>query len=371
MPGKKEFRIPNWTSFDDVTIWECDQGDEVEFRVKRDSGFQLFAGGLAIGAVQRLRSKASKITVKAEFSFPTQLLDVTIRDWPSFFLTLPGIAVLHSADYVTDSSGADLSAKAFDLTWRAFLLKSAGIIGDGKSQNLICREFDSPIPEAVRSSENNKIPSRKEFESVLSNLGRELGAGSRFFGSVTEAGVAGFLFEAFRNAIEHAQPDNEGIWGVSIEKMLLQANDGLQKRKQIPDILTEFIRRHPAKRDTLWICVSVADFGLGIHATLPRLENEGEWPRLLRAFERGVSRKPKSGSPNRGQGLPNILDDAKRLGACVFVNSTGLAGFYDAVDRKPTWTEIKIPSGIRGTSISIFWPVTDGNPDQGKLTLGF
>jgi hypothetical protein len=370
MATKLQFRIPEWASVEDVAHWNCEAGDEVEFRVKRESGFNLFTTGAAISALHRVRSKASSITIRSEFSFPANIRTVSVNEWPSLFLTLGGIALLHAANRVIDAAGADLSSVAFDVAWRQLILKAGGIIGDGKSQSLVCREFDSPIPEAVRSSETNKIPSRKEFESVLAKLGGELGAGKKFFGSITEAGVSGFLFEAFRNAIEHAQPDQEGIWGVSIEKLLLQVNDEIVQRKQIPDILRDFVGRRFLKRSGFWICVTVADYGLGIQTTLPPLQDEAEWPRLLRAFERGTSRKPKSGSPNRGQGLPNIIDEARRLNACIFVNSTGLAALYDASVPHSAWSQIPIPSGLRGTSISIFWPVTSESPDQQTLTLG-
>jgi hypothetical protein len=370
MATKLQFRIPEWASIADVAQWDCEPGDEVEFRVKRESGFKLFTTGAAISAVHRIRSKASSITIRSEFSFPTDIRTAAVNQWPSLFLTLGGIALLHAANRVIDAAGTDLSSVAFDVAWRQLILKAGGIIGDGKSQNLVCREFDSPIPEAVRSTEINKIPSRKEFELVLAKLGGELGAGKRFFGSITEAGISGFLFEAFRNTIEHAQPDQEGIWGISIEKLLLQANDEVVQRGQIPDILKEFVDRRFQKRSGFWICVTVADYGLGIQNTLPPLQDEAEWRRLLRAFERGTSRKPKSGSPNRGQGLPNIIDEARRLSACIFVNSTGLAALYDASVAQSAWLQIAVPSGLRGTSISIFWPVTGGSPDQQTLTLG-
>ena len=155
-----------------------------------------------------------------------------------------------------------------------------------------------------------------------------------------------------------------------IEKLLLQANDEVAQRKQIPEITRKFIERPFQKRSGFWIRVTVADYGLGIQNTLPPLQEETDWSRLRKAFERGTSRKPKSGSPNRGQGLPNIIDEARRLSACIFVNSTGLAALYDASLPQSAWSQVAIPSGLRGTSMSIFWPVTSESPDQQTLTLG-
>lgn len=371
MANKLQFRIPEWASIEDVAKWDCHSGDEVEFRIKRESGFKLLTTGAAISAVRRVRSKASNITIRCEFSFPAgEIHALAMQQWPDFFLTLGGVALLDAANHVVDAAGTDLSATAFDAMWLQILLKSGGVVGDGKSQSLVSREFDSPIPEAVRSSETNRLPSRREFELVLGKIGEGLGAGKRFFGSMTEAAISGFLFEAFRNSIEHAIPDSKGIWGVSVEKIVLQQSDDLLRRSQIPDFVRNFVARRFQKRGSLWICVTVADYGTGIQNTLPPLPEESDWVRLIRAFERGTSRKPKSGSPNRGQGLPNILDAAARLGACIFVNSAGLAALNEVDSPQSAWSQVVIPAGLRGTSMSVFWPVSNESPDQEILKLG-
>ena len=370
MANKLQIRIPEWASIEDVAKWDCQFGDEIEFKIKRESGFKLLATGSAISAIRRIRSKASNVAIHCEFSFPTTKVHAqTMQAWAGFFLSLGGVALLQAANDVVDAAGTDFSATAFDAMWREILLKSGGIIGDGKSQSLISREFDSPIPEAVRSSEANRLPSRREFEFVLGHLGRGLGAGKNFFGSLTEAAISSFLFEAFRNSIEHAIPSSEGIWGITIEKVIFQNADEISRRSQIPDFAKPFVERHFTKRRPLWICVTVADFGIGIQNTLPPQPDESEWPRLIRAFERGASRKPRSGSPNRGQGLPNILDAAARLGACIFVNSAGLAALNEVANPQSAWSQVAIPAGLQGTSISVFWPVSNESPDQELLKL--
>lgn len=370
MANKIQIRIPDWTSIEDAAGWDCQSGDAVEFRIKRESGFKLFATGAVIAAVHRVRSKASVVTIRCEFTFPAGAIHTwSMHQWPGFFLTLAGVALLNSASHVIDSSGTDLSSSAFDAMWQ-LLTSTGGVLGDGKSQSLVSREFDSPIPEAVRSSETNSLPSRREFELVLGQLGQGLGAGKRFFGSSTEAAISSFLFETFRNSIEHAIPDTEGIWGVLIEKIMLQPTDDILRRGQIPEFVRDFVGRRFRKKEAFWICVTVADFGSGIQNTLPPLPDESEWARLIRAFERGASRKPTSGSPNRGQGLPNILDAAARLGACIFVNSAGLAALNEANSPKSAWSQIAISSGLRGNSISVFWPVSGESPDQDTLNLG-
>ena len=371
MANKLQFRIPEWASIEDVAKWDCQSGDEVEFRIKRESGFKLLATGAVVSAVRLVRSKASNIIIRCEFSFPSaEVHALAMQEWPDFFLTLGGVALLDAANHLVDASGVDLSVSAFDAMWRQILLKTGGIVGDGKSQSLVSREFDSPIPEAVRSSETNRLPSRRAFELVLGKIGEGLGAGRRFFGSMTEAAISGFLFEAFRNSIEHAIPDSKGIWGVSVEKIVLQPSDDISRRSQIPDFARNFVATRFQKRGALWICVTVADYGLGIQNTLPPVADELEWARLIRAFERGTSRKPRSGSPNRGQGLPNIFDAAGRLGACIFVNSSGLAALNEVANPQSAWSQITIPPGLRGTSISVFWPVSNESPDQEVLKLG-
>lgn len=371
MANKIHIRIPDWASIDDACLWDCQTGDEVEFRIKRESGVKLFASGAVIAAIHRIRAKASVVTIRCEFAFPTDAIrSWSMHQWPGFFLSLAGVALLNSASYVLDSSGADLSSTVFDAMWQQILTRTGGIVGDGKNQALVSREFDSPIPEAVRSSETNSLPSRREFEQVLGKLGQGLGAGKTFFGSSTEAAISSFLFEAFRNSIEHAIPDSEGIWGVLIEKVMLQSTDDIARRGQIPEFVRDFVAKRFRKKGSFWICVTVADFGSGIQNTLPPLNGESDWTRFMRAFERGVSRKPTSGSPNRGQGLANTIDAAARLGGCIFVNSAGIAALNEADRSKPAWSQIAISPGLCGTSVSVFWPVSAENPDQETLNLG-
>ncbi len=371
MAKKIQIKVPDWTSIEDACGWDCQAGDTVEFRIKRDSGVKLLATGAVIAAIHRLRAKALDITIYCDFLFPNEAIHAgSMHQWPSFFLTLAGVALLHSATNVLDSGGRDFSSTAFDAMWRKILSRSGGVVGDGKNQALVSREFDSPIPEAVRSSETNSLPSRREFEQVLGRLGKGLGAGERFFGSSTEAEISSFLFETFRNSIEHAIPDRDGIWGVLIEKVILQSAVDISRRGQIPEFVRDFIARRTHTNEEIWICVTVADFGSGIQHTLPPNHGEADWGRIMRAFERGVSRKPNSGSPNRGQGLANTIDAAARLGACIFVNSAGTAALNEAHRSKPVWRQIQIPPGLSGTSVSILWPVSGENPDQGTLNLG-
>ncbi len=371
MANKIHIRIPDWISIEDACLWDCQSGDEVEFRIKRESGVELFATGAVIAAIHRLRAKATDVTIRCDFAFPTEAIHTwSMQQWPGFFLTLAGVSLLNSANHVLDTSGTDFSSTAFDAMWRQLLTSSGGIVGDGKNQALVSREFDSPIPEAVRSSETNSLPSRREFELVLGQLGQGLGAGKKFFGSSTEAAISSFLFEAFRNSIEHAIPDSEGIWGVLIEKVILQSAEEITRRGQIPEFARDFVARRFRKKEAFWICVTVADFGAGIQNTLPPLHGESDWERFIRAFERGVSRKPTSGSPNRGQGLANTIDAAARLGGCIFVNSAGLAALNEADRSKPAWSQVEIAHGLRGTSVSVFWPVSGENPDQETLNLG-
>lgn len=101
MSNKLQFGIPEWASIDDVAKWDCQSGDHVEFRLKRDSSFKLFTTGAAISAIQRVRSKASDITIRCEFSLPgTDVHELAMQQWPDCFLTLGGVALLNAADHM-------------------------------------------------------------------------------------------------------------------------------------------------------------------------------------------------------------------------------------------------------------------------------
>lgn len=374
-----EIEIKKWTTLADILSWDCGEGDQVSIRVFRDASFELFAEGALIAALQALRAKAASIKVSLNYDMAKVLASPSDDSlWPDVLNGLGGAALVHSADQITDPSGEDLTERIKEISWIERIVKHDGVIGDGKKQSIICRNPGTPVPRCLREGAEVTIPTRLKFERLLRKLGVGLGAANirtenRFLDSATEDELSGFLFEAFRNAIEH-RPDKcpPGVWGVTIEKLAVGNESEIESRAQIPKILHSHLKTAWSEgrrsKSMFVLCVTVCDYGPGIQNTLPPLEGESQKNRLLRAFRRGVSRKPKSGSPDWGQGLPNILDTAKALKALLFVRSAGEVALADGGSTDPSWTSLSGPGmsadHIAGTSLTVTWAVTNENPDQ-------
>lgn len=374
-----ELILKKWTKRADILLWGCGQGEQVSIRLFRDASFELYAEATFIAVLQALRMRAGSIQVYLNFDINAALEAPGIDSrWPDFLNGLAGAALVQSADRIIAPSGEDITHRLLDIAWGERIVKRDGVIGDGKKQSIVCRNPGTPVPRCLRDGIKVTIPTRLKFERLLRKLGKELGAGTmfsanRFLDTFTEDELSGFLFEAFRNAIEH-RPENclPGVWGVTIEKLVFSSDSEIKSRGQVPQILQSYLECSwkGRRRSTgmFMLCVTVCDYGPGIQNTLPPLEGESDWDRLLRAFRRGVSRKAKSGSPDWGQGLPNILDTAKALKALLFVRSAGEAAVADGGSSDPKWTKLSGPgvtaTHVAGTSLSVTWVLSNENPDQ-------
>ena len=121
------------------------------------------------------------------------------------------------------------------------------------------------------------------------------------------------------------------------------------------------------------VCLSVADQGDGIAATLPAKGGETTTQRFIRAFLPGESRKPNS-VVLRGLGLPKLVSAAHHLQALIRVNSGGLAVMQDFSLGENKYPKLDF-GAVRefphaqsaGTCVSIFFPEFAINLDQTQL----
>lgn len=375
-----EIRLKKWIGLDEVLNWDYSETEEVKFIVIRESRFKLLAEGTFIAAIQALRRRTKKLSVHFTFEVTPLLAKPTNTALPDFLNTLGGLALIQCADLITDSKGADITLELIDALWEKYLLPKEGVIGDGKKQSLVSRFPGAPVPKCLRQKIQVKIPARLQFEQFLRKLGKRLGAvaansNASFLDSVTEDELSGFLFEAFRNVIEHNTVGIvPGVWGIVVEKVLITIREEISERGQIPELLRDYLKhaieKKGSKRDTFVLAVTVADYGKGIQHTLPRKEGteEDSWECLMRAFQRGVSRKPKSGSPDWGQGLPNILETIGHLKALLFLRSAEEAAIVDGKTGAPSWKRVTDKGtackDVAGTSLTIMWIVSGDDPDQ-------
>lgn len=376
----KEIVLSQWTGIEEIIGWDYMETDEVKVTVKRDASFKLMAEGTFVAAVQAIKIRSRNLSIHFLFDLADAIASPSDDSlWPDILNGLGGIALIQIADKITDSSNRDITSDLVTAIWENRVIPAGGMIGDGKKRSIVCRFPGNPVPRCLRQSSEVKVPQRLQFEDLLRKLGKELGAtgmkstGS-FLDSMTEDELSGFLFESFRNVIEHNVDVPLGVWGVTVEKVVITEREDIRSRGQISPLVYGYLDREIATRSGkqrgFLLSVTISDYGPGIQHTLPTPPDADEsgWDRMMRAFEKGVSRKPKSGSPDWGQGLPNILDTIRQLKAILFVRSAEEAALLDGGAAKPEWirvTEKGVASAaVAGTSLSAMWIIRDDNPDQ-------
>jgi len=376
----KEIKIEKWTRAEDILGWAYGSTEDIVIIITQNSSFELLAEGIFIAALHSLKNRPGALSARLKFDTTALLKSPSTENWPEFLSSLAGVALVQCAQQIIDANDTNVTNKLIDALWEDYVLPNAGVIGYGKKQSIVCRFPGTPIPKCLRQRSPNNTPSRLQFTQLLRKLGKDIGSGTRhYLASTTEGELTSFLFEAFRNVLEHNTTTTPGIWGIVVEKVLLANSDEIDSRKQIPKLLQNHLQRAAKKlgadRNTLVLSVTVADYGPGIQHTLPRIsETESSWDCLMRAFERGISRKPKSGSPEWGQGLPNILNTISHLKAVLFLRTAEIAAIADGTTGTPSWervTEKKFCSNeIAGTSLTVTWVLGRENPDQGTFDFG-
>jgi hypothetical protein len=356
-------RLGDAVSLTDVEGWGKGSATAITFELTKQSAFSMLAEGVAVAKLYELARKGVAVSVEVPFA----KLDDLLYRRPRVLEGLFGLALVALANSVRDAYGGEAKLALQSSLW-SYMQSSLGKLGFNKRSSIVSRDPDYPIPFCLQSERNDDFPLPKQFGVVLRSVGQGLGGGSAFGRNLLEDHLLTFLWEAAKNAHEHARYDSNGqplagIRGIVAEKQVFLNSRELAGRKHVPELVRSYLQRlwKVWAKDQVVVCFTVSDLGPGIHRTVPQVQGESEWQRLNRAFEIGVSRKPAGSGPNRGVGLDQILEAAVRLRALLFVRSAELVGFKDFSNLSeipPKFTLDCWPETIKidcGTSISLLW----------------
>jgi anti-sigma regulatory factor (Ser/Thr protein kinase) len=237
------------------------------------------------------------------------------------------------------------------------------------------------MPEAfgmgVETDESGSYPTPFGFSQVLARQAEKIGL-SGGFGSSKERSLIEFLYETFRNSIEHGYHDPASFprstRAVIIEKLPAPDEQALPggMSYEVGSYLRRMLSSSSHELGFGFVSISVVDQGFGIQNTMPRLDSEEDKDVFCRAFRRGESRKP-NGFVKRGLGLDNALAAAMSIGAFVRIASGGLYCEIDYSKDENKYPGISksllknIDCGWNGTVFSILMPDFSSDKDQGGL----
>lgn len=357
---------------EDVLAWNLQACEAI--RISKRSSFEPGAQGLALASLAALDPRSQAPTLVCDFEEPLTGAAFEETLFASGFGTalsrlVPRIEFLGSA-----------SSEGFKVLLAAAYKANEGIFGAGSSMSVVCPDHVFSLPPALTrlGDGTDDYPAPSAFQLLLTRLVQRMGF-KRLLSSAEESSVVAFIYEALRNSQEHgitADPvrRRRSTRTLIVEKLVLQGD--LTQRQLSPQLkayLERIVEFHRGDLGLGVVCITVADQGDGIQATLPAKEGETPVQRLARAFEPGESRKP-AGIVSRGLGLPSVIASAHRLQALVRITSGSLQVGQDfslAVEKYPKLdfdSVVELSDGLRrGTSVSIFFPELGFDIDQAPL----
>lgn len=357
---------------EDVLAWNFPACDGI--RVSKRSSFEPGAQGLALACLASLKPRAKGPVLVCEFEEPQS--DAAFEE--TIFASGFGTALSRLVRDIEFQGGP--SSDAFKVLLATVYKAKEGIFGTGSSMSVVCPDpvFSLPPALARLGDGTDEYPPPSAFQQLLTRLVQHMGF-KRLLGSTEESSVISFIYEALRNSQEHGIATDpvrrrRSTRALIVEKLVLQGN--LAQRQLSPELkgyLERIVEYHRGDLGLGVVCLTVADQGDGIQATLPPKGNETPVQRLARAFEPGESRKP-AGIVSRGLGLPSVVASAHRLQALVRITSGSLQVGQDfslAVEKYPKLDFDSVrqlsEETLRGTSVSIFFPELGFDIDQKPL----
>lgn len=368
-------RLRERTSVAEILKWQLNMASQLQ--ISRSSSFEPGAQGLAFSALRGLMPLTETLEVLCDFAEPKSL-DECQR---TIFGTPFGFSLARFVKNISFESQGTPASSNFKPLLGALYKATNGCIGLGTQRALVSADPAFPLPSILLTPANSdgEFPAPSTFLVALRRMAQEIGL-EKSFHSRLEASLLSFVYEGFRNSLEHGLPAEERKRGrstraVILEKLLFGHTD-IQVRDLSSDLKAYAMRLQEGQlhRGGGIVCVTVCDQGDGIARTLPAVpESEPSNDRFARAFREGESRKPP-GMVSRGLGLPSMVAAAGRLQALVRIQSGDQSATQDFSLAEEKYPALKFDVQQQrhadmeiGTTFSIFLPVPTEHPDQERL----
>lgn len=367
-------RVQDRTAVEDVLSWRLASCDTV--RLSKRSSFEPGVHGLALSALAAIQPGASDMLLECEFSEPNSVEELGATPFAGAF----GFALSRLVRRIQFAGKA--ASSNFKGLLSQYYKQSSGVLGTGSTCSVVCPDPVFALPPALVVTGNSGVidsfPPPSAFHAMLNAVVGSMGF-RRLLASSEEASIVEFVYEAFRNSLEHgisADPmrRRRSTRALVVEKVVLGTDlAGRHLSPELKEYLVRIAEANPRDIGLGVVCFTVADQGDGIQATLPSKTDESAQERLARAFVPGESRKPVS-IVSRGLGLPKVVSSAHHLQALVKVTSGDLVVGQDFSTGETKYPQLdfqamkKMPEGfLSGTCVSVFVPEFAFDLDQKSL----
>ena len=358
-------KILKHTSVSQISdIWPEKLHDDITFLVIQKSSFSILAEGVALGKLRDYECEEKKVFIELHEKTGNKDIEELIESCP-IFNSIFGLELLRLSEGVLGSSTEPRRLRdALGSTIWNKIRNEQGRYADGHNAYFFsCSGYDVPL--CLRGDSLN-FP---RFDYFLSNCKEVIPKlrGYEKFIDARETKLIEWLHSIAENAHEHGRFDGKkergvtGYRGLILQKLIFWSDEDVSRRNDYPDLLRDYLERNRSLETvTIFNVVTVCDAGLGVHKTLGAdydyLEEKG---RLLKAFERGISRRPKNFIKEQGFGLDQSITAANSLDAFYFLCSANLVASIDFTKHKEIvsaqFDQIGLTRKKNGTSVSIVW----------------
>lgn len=366
-------RIKENTSIDDINRWFDAANEYITFEILYKSSFQVFAEGVALGALRSLH--VNRKTINIRFYKTPDIENSSLSSFQPILLTIFGLELLRLSKTIFDSQDNVIAVRSVigSRIWK-HVLKDQGRLGDGNLVYLVSRH-SYEIPRCLRHKESsNAFPPFDYFKFNVENLL----LGLRGFGNKIgkdENLLIEWLYHIAENAIEHGSHTKEddgyieGFRGIILGKYFFNRVDDVTRLYDYPLIIKNYISRlitsgRCPEHHLTFNYATVIDLGEGIQNTLQQDSNLDDFGVFCTAFKDGVSRKTNVMNEKTGYGLGQAVVVASKLNGLLHIASGNFettadlsqSNQYDFKSQPlPFFSSPTLLKKRFGTSISILW----------------
>lgn len=333
------------TKIDDIEKNWISRNNEIDFLLKADSSFQIFAEAYAIPVLRELKESGALIKVTIpDSNFINQLISGKVESTDHPVFSIFGLQLIYTSSMICLQSNEleDVRQVLANTIWR-FALDAQLIIGGGSRVQYISNHTH-PVPMAFNGE--RKIKRYADYQKFKADISRKIldvwNDGDAISRNHLDM-ITGVAFHSAENAYDHARSYNGkkicGYYGITIEKLTFESKEKIKERAALPELLKDYLHGNFSTlnlgRDKVMRVqvLSVMDIGHGIQNTLKLNDSQTAVEIINRSFDDLVTSKsniPEDEQP--GFGLGDLVRLSRELSALIYLQSGEYELYYDFSD---------------------------------------
>lgn len=366
------------TTIGDIEKNWISRNNEINFLLKADSSFQIFAEAYAIPVLRELKESGALIKVTIpDSNFINQLIRGKVESTEHPVFSIFGLQLIYTSSMICLQSNEQENIRKVlaDSIWR-HLVDAQLTIGGGRKVQYISNHT-YPVPTVFGGE--RKVNRYADYQKFKADISRRIMDVWKDGDGISEYHlniITGIAFHSAENAYDHARSNGgkkiRGYYGLTIEKLVFESKDKVEERDVLPSLLKNYLKENfniinLGRDGNMRVQIlSVSDIGYGIQNTLTLNEPLSPIDTIKRSFVDLVTSKPQNPENEQpGFGLGDIVSLSRELKALIYLQSGEHELYCDFSDepermipeqkRKIDLIELGLRKKKYGLSISLVW----------------